>query len=225
VFDAYDSLSFAPADILHPPAQESPRYVAPGSDVASISCGGMSTIAADVDGDGERDLVYHQWVDDRAVLGVCLGNGATGTMEGAGQAELLGILDVNIDGRDEILYGATTVSASYVEMAVWIEGALRQVTLLHGDALVLANGVEIGPEGTTALAFGCDTQDSVGDIASVTVGEWPDGLMWVRVVYALNAATVTEIGSESGTVPGSSNVATMQDLARSLVPACPVSWH
>lgn len=27
VFDAYDSLSFAPADILHPPVEESPRYV------------------------------------------------------------------------------------------------------------------------------------------------------------------------------------------------------
>jgi hypothetical protein len=27
VFDAYDSLSFAPADILHPPTEESPRYV------------------------------------------------------------------------------------------------------------------------------------------------------------------------------------------------------
>lgn len=29
VFDAYDSLSFAPADILHPPAEESPWYVMP----------------------------------------------------------------------------------------------------------------------------------------------------------------------------------------------------
>lgn len=64
MFDAYDSLSFAPADILHPPAEESPSYVTPGTDSASIACAGRSTIAADVDGDGASDLVYHYWIND-----------------------------------------------------------------------------------------------------------------------------------------------------------------
>ena len=227
VFDAYDSLSFAPADILHPPAEKSPWYVMPGTDAASMACAGRSTIAADVDGDGARDLVYHDWNDDRAVLGVCLGSGATGTTGGAGQTEVLGVADVNADGRDEILYGGTSVSARYLEMAVWIDGALRQVTLPDGDALMLTNGIELGEERPTASAFGCDAQDGVGggDISSVTVEERRDGLTWLRVDYALDAATVTEIGSESGTAPGPADVETMQDLARSLVSACPVTWR
>jgi hypothetical protein len=193
----------------------------------SPPCAGRSTIAAEVDGGGARDLVYHEWVHDRAVLGVCLGNGITGTIEGAGQAELLGVVDVNADGRDEILYGATSVSAAFLEMAVWIDGALHQVTLPDGDVLVLTDGVEFGEERTTASAFGCVAPDgeSGGDVASVTVEETGDGLSWMRVIYALNAASVAEVGSESGTAPGPSDVATMQDLARSLTSPCPVNWN
>jgi hypothetical protein len=193
----------------------------------SPSCAGRSTIAAEVDGGGARDLVYHEWVHDRAVLGVCLGNGKAATIEGAGQAELLGVVDVNADGRDEILYGATSLSASLLEMAVWIDGPLHRVTLPDGDALVLTDGVEFGEERRTASAFGCVAQDGAngGDVASVTVEETKDGLRWMRVVYALNAASVTEVGSESGTAPGPSDVATMQDLARSLTSPCPVNWN
>jgi hypothetical protein len=224
VFDAYDSLSFAPADILHPPAEESPLYVTPGIDAASMACAGRSTIPADVDGDGVRDLVYHDWIDDRAVLGLCLGSGATGTMEGAGQTEVLGVADVNADGGDEILYGGTSVSAAFIDMAVWIDGALHQVMLPNGEPLMLVDGAEIGDR-TTASAFGCDGPDGGGDISLVTVQEGRDGLTWLRVDYALDAATVTEIDSESGTAPGAADVETMQDLARSLASACPVTWR
>jgi hypothetical protein len=226
VFDAYDSLSFAPADILRPPAEESPRYVTPGTDAASAVCAGRSTIAADVDGDGVRDLVYHDWIDDRAVLGVCLGSGGTGTMEGAGQTEVLGVADVNADGRDEILYGGTSVSASYLSMAVWIDGALHQVRLPNGDPLMLTEGVEIGDR-TTASGFGCSAQDGAGrgDISSATVEAMRDGLTWLRVDYELDAATATEMGSESGTAPVPADEGPMQDLATSLVSACPVTWR
>jgi len=193
----------------------------------SPSCAGRSTIAAELDGGGARDLVYHEWVDDRAVLGVCLGNGITRTIEGAGQAELLGIVDVNADGRDEILYGATSVSASYLQMAVWIDGALHQVTLPDGDALMLTDGVKFGEERATASAFGSVAQDGEGggDVASVTVEGTRDGLTWTRVASALNAASVTEVGSESGTAPGPSDVATLLDLARSLTSPCQVNWN
>lgn len=115
------------------------------------------------------------------MLGVCLGSGATSTTEGPGQTEVLGVADVNADGRDEILYGGTSVSARYLEMAVWIDGALRQVTLPDGDALVLTDGVELGEERSTASAFGCHAQDGAGggDISSVTLEERREGLTWL----------------------------------------------
>jgi hypothetical protein len=133
---------------------------------------------------------------------------------------------VNADGRDEILCGGTSVSARHLAIAVWIDGALRQVTFANGDPFMLVDGFEMGPERAKASAFGCRVRDGdgSGDISSVTVEERPDGLTWVRVDYAIDAATVTEVGSKSGTAPGPADVETMQDLVRSLVSAGPVTW-
>jgi hypothetical protein len=71
------------------------------------------------------------------VLGVCTGDGRTDRMAGSGMTELLQIIDVQRDGRDEIFYGGTTATARYFDVAVFRRGKLRRVLRPKGRGLAL----------------------------------------------------------------------------------------
>jgi hypothetical protein len=90
-------------------------------------CKNKETLFAHVDNDKLRDRIYHDWIKGGPVLGVCTGDGRTDRRRGSGMTELLWILDVQQDDRDEILYGGTSISAKYYDVAVFRKGKIRRV--------------------------------------------------------------------------------------------------
>jgi hypothetical protein len=108
---------------------------------------------AHVDDDELRDRVYHDLIRHRPVLGVCTGDGRTDRRPGAGMTELLRIIDVQEDGRDEILYGATLISSKNFYVAVFRRGKLHRVLRPKGKPLLLIKGSEVNPD--RGKAFGC----------------------------------------------------------------------
>lgn len=108
-------------------------------------CAGYRSIRADVDGDGRSDVVTFdaQRPDDPFVaprdygpgsllVGVCTATGGYDHIIVGGMGELLNIVDIEPDGRDEILPGGTTVSQGISDVLVFRAGRLRYVTSPHG---------------------------------------------------------------------------------------------
>ncbi len=82
------------------------------------SCKSKETLFAHVDDDRLRDRVYHDWIRKGAALGVCTGDRRTDPRPGAGMSELLRIIDVQNDGRDEILFGGTSILTRFYDVAL-----------------------------------------------------------------------------------------------------------
>jgi hypothetical protein len=80
-------------------------------------------------------------------------------MAGSGMTELLQIIDVQRDGRDEIFYGGTTATARYFDAAVFRRGNLRRVLRPKGKPLALVEEIKPstrdGAERRIGKAFGC----------------------------------------------------------------------
>ncbi|HYU94241.1 MAG TPA: hypothetical protein VEN95_12275 [Actinomycetota bacterium] len=101
-------------------------------------------MVADLDGDGLADLVYHDYVRGNPELGVCTAAGSRLTIRGIGQSELLEVIALPTDGRHVILFGATSISAQFYEVAVVVHDRLTKVRLPDGAPLTLSNGLELG---------------------------------------------------------------------------------
>ncbi len=82
------------------------------------SCKSKETLFAHVDDDRLRDRVYHDWIRKGAALGVCTGDRRTDPRPGAGMSELLRIIDVQNDGRDEILFGGTSILTRFYDVVL-----------------------------------------------------------------------------------------------------------
>lgn len=118
-------------------------------------CKNKETLFAHIDDDGLRDRVYHDWIRSGPVLGVCTGDGRTDQRPGSGMSEELRIVDVQRDGRDEILFGGNSCCAEYFDAAVFRKGKLRLVLRPKGEPLLLINGIV---DDGFAKAFGCRTR-------------------------------------------------------------------
>jgi hypothetical protein len=161
----------------------------------------------DVDGDGRRDTVYLDWIEDRgAILGVCTASGQTDEIPSMGMGELLLATDVEPDGRDEILYGGTTISAWAVSVGIFIEGRVQEVLAPDGDVpLTLWDGQRFDLDPETELSIGCEDGDSDGrrELVQVTVRDEGQMLRWTKEFYALEGRSASLITEESGTLPAS----------------------
>jgi hypothetical protein len=187
-------------------------------------CTNKQTVRADVDGDGLSDLVFHDWIKGAAVLGVCTGDGQIDTRPGAGQAELLRIIDVQPDGRDEVLFGSTSVSARYFQVAVFRRGKLRRVLRPQGKPLTLVKGIEVGASGATdrrtGKAFGCKDMTCGKNKEVVQASAWRRSsgrFQWRREAFSIRGASAKRVLVESGRKRGRGNAF---DVARSLVVRC-----
>jgi hypothetical protein len=98
----------------------------------SPECDGHFSLAADIDGDGRTDLVYHDFVRGNAELGVCTAAGSRLNSPGIGQSELLEVIALPTDGRHVILFGTTSVSAQFYDVAAIIRDRLTKVRLPGG---------------------------------------------------------------------------------------------
>lgn len=184
---------------------------------AGASCVGRQTIRGDVDGDGRTDLVYHDLIDDNAVLGVCTASGITVTAPGMGQSEVLELIDVDRDGRYEIVFGATSVNLRGANLAVMVEGQLRIVELGH-DRLSLLDGWR--EDNTETVAYGCTADGAL--VLVMTKDDGRDGFRWYRDAYVLHEsegrALAVKVSSDGGTRAQTSDLLTH---ARALTEPCP----
>jgi hypothetical protein len=188
-------------------------------------CANKSGIQTDVDGDGSEDVVYHEWVGDGPVLGVCTASGRKDRIEGKGQAELLFVVDVERDGRDEILYGGTSAVAQLASIAVFTQEGLEEVLLSDGKPLVVVNGIvaNVSEEGgpPTDLAWGCEDTDGDGqpELVQVTVKPADGSLDWTREAFRIEGASASLVSTESGRMEGPDEGV---GVARTLTSPCEV---
>jgi hypothetical protein len=159
--------------------------------------------SADVDGDGRSDRVYHLYLQDesRGVLGVCTASGIHDEIE-AGAPEANGVMDLQPDGRDEILFGGTTVSAVILSIAVFEDGRLREVEFPAGS---LASGLTDASEGHwTSESWGCRDVDGDGAREVVTAEfRWSrDGGSWIGRAYRLEGTKAMLVQERRGDVQG-----------------------
>ncbi len=168
------------------------------------------------------DRVYHAWIEGRAVLGACLSTGGRSSIPGAGQAELLSLIDVEPDGRAEVVFRATSVSTASTMLAVYEDGrGLVVVTLPDGGEFLLVEGSEDfqdqGP--TTALAWGCEDRNNDGrrELVQVTAHVATGDVSWTKRYYSLRGDIVTILDSALGTATAP---ATLPGFASTLTDSC-----
>ena len=189
------------------------------------ACDNRASVAAYIDDDGRPDLVFHDWVDNRAVVGVCTQRSAD-TMPGLGQAEVLQVIDVEGDGREEILYGATTMSAEHLAVAVVVDGELHAVRDGEGRRLVLLSGLEvlrgIGRFASHVGVFGCDDRDDDGidDLVQVMVFRRAGSVEWTSTAYSLASGKARAVASAAGMLEGTPAPETWAESAAALVTSC-----
>lgn len=107
---------------------------------APASCRGHQGFAAEVDGDGRRDVAFLAEVGTETVLGVCTGSGGYAQLAVGGMGEAFQVADLDRDGRDELLPGGTTVSALAAEVVRYDAGELRPVRTADGERFLLTFG-------------------------------------------------------------------------------------
>lgn len=203
----------------------------PGGNIGAgvHGCGKRETVEADVDGDGAIDFVFHDWIGNGPVLGVCSAEGQADRISGVGQSELLEIIDLQSDGRDEIFFGGTSVSAQFFSVATFGEDhQLRRVRLKSREPLLVVNGLELDPLKKVDLvgkAIGCEDVDNDGvmDLTQVMVRPQHKKFRWKKATYNVDQATAVVISRDSGKVkndPERRDKAEVVDIARGLTSRC-----
>jgi hypothetical protein len=180
-------------------AERSQRDLMPASTPgARGGCKKKETLFGHIDDDGLGDRVYHDWIRGGPVLGACTGDGRTDQRPGAGMSEELRIVDVQRDGRDEILFGGNSCCAEYLDAAVFRKGTLRLVLRPKGEPLLLVNGIV---DDGFAKAFGCRTRSDgttrmlVKASARRTSGRH---FRWTRAYLRLRDASAKRTSVENG---------------------------
>jgi hypothetical protein len=162
------------------PDSTTPETTAPAATATATAAAkpgecGPQTISADFDGDGNAtEVVGHDVVDGAATVRVCFTDGRFGQIPGMGMAEWLQVIDVDSDGRAEIVYGATTAFALGAQLAVWADDDLVVVTVDDGSPLELRAGGdgtfdEIRDQWDAYHAWGCSDLDADGHVDLVTM--------------------------------------------------------
>jgi len=162
------------------------------------SCKSKKTLFAHVDDDRLRDRVYHDWIRKGAALGVCTGDRRTDQRPGAGMSELLRIIDVQNDGRDEIFFGGTSILTRFYDVVVFRKGKLRQVLRPKGEPLSLIEGTVDEGRGK---AFGC--RKSTGEETRKLVKASARRIggprfRWTRAIFRLRDSSAKRTSVEKG---------------------------
>lgn len=181
-------------------------------------CDSAEAIRLDVDGDGRLDRAYHAYVNDLdgARLGVCTAAGQVDEIDGAGQAEGdFKALEIDQNGRSELVYGATTVSESLVALAVFGDDHLQAVRTSDSKDFILAAGWK---DETTGTAWGCDAgKDGRPDLVQVVLHHHGATAEWTRDSFRLSGSTVAHMGVTRGSGPKRGHP---HEQAATLVEAC-----
>ena len=185
-----------------------------GRSVGAVA-GLVKTIGGDFDGDGRRDHAY-QTPRPELMLGVCLATGQSDEVE-SGQAEgTFDAVDLDQDGRDEILFGGTSVLQTLDVLAAVVDGTI-EVDDRSGPAL--ASGPMPPDPEQAAQAWGCE--DVGGDVrrevVQVTVRRSGPKADWTKEIFRVERARLVLLETRTGATAAQPN---LTELATSLVPRC-----
>lgn len=191
-----------------PPTDLDPDQPAEGG------CTGEAVLSADLDGDGRPDEVSGRWVDadgetvapgaGEFELEVCTAAGKRRSIVGVGN-ETIRAIDIEGDGRAELLVGGTSASAAFLEVVVLVDGSL-EVVLAEGRPLGLreltlaadATGVPV-----ETAALGCEdlTGDGHPELVQVTATFTSTEAAWTKQGFTLTGAAASPTQPESGAEP------------------------
>ena len=119
--------------------------------------------AVDVDGDGREDAVGEGRDGDELV--VCLTSGEDVAVEWLGGHEAFDVLDLDDDGRAEVVYGSTVLFADVQRLARHVDGEFVVVEDRRGDPFELTDGVlgaDAGNRPAHTSVWGCADVDGDG---------------------------------------------------------------
>lgn len=188
----------------------------------SACAGKHGTITADVDGDGHRDLIWRGYVDRDAVngtlvVGVCTANVSTNVaVGGMGEGEFHTI-DIDQDGRSEIVSGGTTVSQRISEVVVLDAGRLVSIPDLSvSDGPAQFTEIDGRSVPSVVEQWGCEDFDQNGtrDLVQVSVTRQGGGATAHFEAYRIVGATARRVGSRDRVLDH------MPDFNEHLVPSC-----
>jgi hypothetical protein len=175
----------------------------------------------DLDGDFDADGTIDRVVFDQSqlTLVVCLTDGAQ-TLD-VGLLELLGVTDLDRDGRDEILAGGTAAWGTIEEVIAVADGELDFVSGPSGERLTLVTGIAVDD----FYASGCGSFSGSGDSEITTVEGTVDEAgvaSWERTVYRLDGHEAIEVSTDSGTFDtgGSGDPLSTPDLQELISESC-----
>ena len=208
-------------------------------------CRNKEVLKGHIDNDRKVDFVFHDYLRSGARLGVCTGSGKNDRIQGSGQTELLALIDVEPDGRHEILFGGTTMSAEGYDAAVFRRGRLARVRASNEDPqdpyddFFVAQGEGLSPlrsKQPIGSAFGC--QNTVGGdakelVQSAVFRAGKGRFRWLKVSYRLEGATATPVAKKRGSFPSNSKKRDRVEVvarASGLVSPCSrtegsLGWH
>ena len=169
---------------------------------AVLRCRGHEAVEASVDGDSLPDLVFSGLDRRQPTVGVCTGAGSYSDLPALGMGESLYVADVQDDGTDEILFGATSLLMEYIQFAVWKGNGLRVVSLPDGDPLQVHFGAQFPEEQPfTFYRTTCERTRLPyvqGDVVEVTTVRAGDVFRWHATEYSIHGARASIIGEPRG---------------------------
>ena len=179
-----------------------------GVDASGLSCDNERFLDGDFDGDGIGDRAFY---DESSSSVVICSAGGTHAF-GVGQLEILIVSDVDRDGRDELLAGATTAWGQGVELVALVDGRLDFVLDPTGEALTLWQGLP--PD--RVLASGCGSFTASGDreiaVVEGTVDE-TGAVTWQRTIFRLDGHRALEVSRDTGSFVSSGSPDPITDPA------------
>lgn len=170
-------------------------------------------VQGDFDGDGRLDRAYED--GNPLVLGICLADGHSDEAE-IGQAEgSFRVADLDRDGRDEIIYGGTSVSQSIDVLAAVFAGHLQVGS--EADPALFSGPMAGDIQGVQAWGCGETTRDGRRKIIQITVRQHDARATWTKENYRIDGARLVPLSTTSGEGPA---IGDPTDQARSLVASC-----
>ena len=192
----------------------------PDAEGARERCRGEDARRADVDGDGEDELVYHAWVKGSAQVGVCFDDGRFSGLHGLGQAESFIVLPDPVTGRDILAFGATAMTETVHRFAMWHKNRLIGVfdRDARGGPLAALTGTDLESGVGTAWVWNCDVAGELnGTLVQVEVRSVDGGLRWSGTGYDFTRGRFArEVSSAGGVLEGGDP----EEAARKLTEKC-----
>lgn len=176
--------------------------------VDTLACDDPAVVQgrADIDGDGVDDTLAYVAADMQLVA--CTGSGETDRLAWSGMGEAFTLADIEPDGRTEVFFGGTTVTAAGFDLATWRNGHLAAVTTGDGTRLGVWYGIQGWNDRTDRAVeydeWGCQDVDDDGIRELVTahaaeIGD--DGYTVTYMAYRLDGSTAIEVDRWAATVP------------------------